>query len=1030
MNKTKEKQLLQTTKNSTTIIEKMNSSKNKKNQKRKYSNEKYKTDIIKQIYNKLFFYTNNNNQKNALNHKINNKSNSKLVKNQNKRNTNRNIIKNFKNSKNKVQKKNIPIPIRRNSKENLKIKTKLYSNYISGDISKNYLKQTNSTTEINLSIEEKNNLTIENNSKERKIEYLKIKKENNNDNFILLNIINNSVTNKSKIQINNNNDKKNLINKKSQINYNNYQKINNKTNSRILNIIETNLNYKKKKLNKNNDNKKNQKENSDDKNYINSSNKNIDEKKKKFEIPRKNRNNIFEYLKESKSNQYYLSSGNKLSDKDNSKSINKFNNSLQSISITNNKTFYIDKEPKNLDKIDSSLISRFNENSLLKQKWSYKHILLTNNDEIILNCDKKRMSTKKNIKKKSKDKYVSERKDNKFKNFIINKNLLINDKFKYFDTKNYTIYQSNKNINNYSKNYFKLKELKMKKPFLQNTFKNFENNDVNCNTTFQSKKINKIRNKSRQNNIFNNKENLNINIVINTNLISSKNIKKDYKYVIKNNNSNIRILETNNDRNNTSKKNISSNSKKLYSNNMENSTKKNIENDLVNLYIDNKEKNIDEIILNNKAIKDLNQKFFENYFDLGEDDKTDKEEAEIKKTPRINKLVTYFNDAKKSLKKEDLFYKSKNTIKFQDVISPNKSSNINSINTKIEDDESSNETIKIPIFEEVNLLNNLNEKNIKNNNFKIKNLYDLISKPTLFKLKYLFLNFLDDKSVIILSSINRQFYINLRAVFYNNIYRKIFDDKKNIFINKIKTSMFSYASNEIKNCSKIKLKQIYESFGNKKSIYDDLIIKDINRTFINDLQFNKNSEKYTKLYNLLTRYSNYNPSIGYAQGLNFIFANSLSYFDKEEEVFIFVDGLINLFKLENYMGENNSSLTAKIKRYSNIISKNIPDIIKFFEKKFLTHEFFSTGWILTLFSNAMNCKNLIIAWCFMIVFGWKFFYSFVIQILLFYKEEINKTNENNLSKKMKKLLKEERFNTDIRQIIYNTLIFMSQNIIL
>ena len=268
---------------------------------------------------------------------------------------------------------------------------------------------------------------------------------------------------------------------------------------------------------------------------------------------------------------------------------------------------------------------------------------------------------------------------------------------------------------------------------------------------------------------------------------------------------------------------------------------------------------------------------------------------------------------------------------------------------------------------DISLLHNL-EKNINNKNMNndIQNLYDLISKLNNFKPKKYLLNFLDDKSLMILSTINRQFYINLRILFYNNIYNKIFFDKKNIFINKIKSSMFLYASNKLKNLDKKKLKEVYESYGNKKSIYDELIIKDISRTFPYDKTFQQNS--YSKLYNLLTRYSNYNTSIGYAQGLNFIFANAISYFDKEEEVFLFIDGLINLFKIENYMGENNTSLTLQIKKYSNIISKYIPDVTKYFEKKLLTHDFFSTGWILTLFSNAMNNKNLMITWCFMIVF--------------------------------------------------------------
>ena len=366
------------------------------------------------------------------------------------------------------------------------------------------------------------------------------------------------------------------------------------------------------------------------------------------------------------------------------------------------------------------------------------------------------------------------------------------------------------------------------------------------------------------------------------------------------------------------------------------------------------------------------------------------------------------------------------------MVSPNKSTIVNQNYNKSEDDELSNRTIKVPIFMDVNLINNLLENNInkKTINIKINNLYDIISKLNDFKPKKYLLNFLDDKSIMILSSINRQFYINLRKMFYSNIYKKIFNDRKNIFINKIKLSMISYASNGIKNCNKSKLKDIYESYGNEKSIYDDLIIKDINRTFPYDSNFQKNSKKYSKLYNLLTRYSNYNKAIGYAQGLNYIFANAITYFEEEEEVFLFIDGLINLFKLEKYLGENNSNLPLHIKKYSNIISKYIPDMVKYLEKNLLTHDFFSIGWILTLFSNAMNSKNLSITWSFMILFGWKFFYCFVIQILLFYKNEIYKTDENNLSKKMKKLLKEERFNNDIKRIINNTLYFMTQNIVL
>ena len=99
------------------------------------------------------------------------------------------------------------------------------------------------------------------------------------------------------------------------------------------------------------------------------------------------------------------------------------------------------------------------------------------------------------------------------------------------------------------------------------------------------------------------------------------------------------------------------------------------------------------------------------------------------------------------------------------------------------------------------------------------------------------------------------------------------------------------------------------------------------------------------------------------------------------------------------------------------MEKYNPEIVNFFEKKYIYHEFFSTDWILTLFSNSMEPKNLFICWNFMIFFGWKFFYSLVIQILRFYKRVIFHTNENGLNYLMKNLLKGKKFTEDLPNIL-------------
>ena len=66
-----------------------------------------------------------------------------------------------------------------------------------------------------------------------------------------------------------------------------------------------------------------------------------------------------------------------------------------------------------------------------------------------------------------------------------------------------------------------------------------------------------------------------------------------------------------------------------------------------------------------------------------------------------------------------------------------------------------------------------------------------------------------------------------------------------------------------------------------------------------DNSFLYGKENYNKLYHILSAYSNYNKNIGYAQGLNFLAANSIFIFEKEVDVFLFLDALIQKFNLEN-----------------------------------------------------------------------------------------------------------------------------------
>ena len=373
-----------------------------------------------------------------------------------------------------------------------------------------------------------------------------------------------------------------------------------------------------------------------------------------------------------------------------------------------------------------------------------------------------------------------------------------------------------------------------------------------------------------------------------------------------------------------------------------------------------------------------------------------------------------------------------------DFFSLTKDSNLskNSIYIKNEEDEKiASSKVRVSNYPK-NMIKTINRIYSIENSIDIIKLFSRVkykNKLNILNKQYepLFIKYLDNKSIIYLSSINKNTFKEIRIILYGIIYEKILvnkgSDKEN-FMKKIIYSIFNHSSNKLKFRNKIQIKTKY-NFYKYKSTFCDKIKQDLSRTFPKDPSFNT-IENYIKLYNILTSYSNYNKLIGYTQGLNFIAGNCLYLFNTEEEVFLFLDCLINRFNLEKYLSIENANLFDNFNHFSNLLNKHIPDIISYFEEKQLNHCFFSIGWMITLFSNSMKRKYLNKTWCFMILLGWKFFYSLVIQILKYYKKEILSKKENELSEYMKTIINNGNFCDNYNTIIRNTLCFMNDNFIL
>lgn len=281
--------------------------------------------------------------------------------------------------------------------------------------------------------------------------------------------------------------------------------------------------------------------------------------------------------------------------------------------------------------------------------------------------------------------------------------------------------------------------------------------------------------------------------------------------------------------------------------------------------------------------------------------------------------------------------------------------------------------------------------------------------------------FLDKQTIISLISITKRINHLFKKDIYRKITEKIIYDKNN-FNDGVRRSVFSFSPLS----SEALLLKIYQEYKFMKSLYLEDIQKDLPRTFPDNPLFKPKGEYYIKLCNILKAYSNYNSKIGYAQGLNFLVGHSLFAFDKEEEVFIFIDGMIHKFEMENIIGLKNN-LEIKMNMIGKLLRSHAKKVIEYLSRNGLTHDFFTANWILTIFANSMRTEILFKFWSFMIIFGWNFFNFFIVAILNKYANVIQFSEQTSLPLLMKNLLKTDVFESNFNSIIQDTFDLLYSN---
>ena len=190
-----------------------------------------------------------------------------------------------------------------------------------------------------------------------------------------------------------------------------------------------------------------------------------------------------------------------------------------------------------------------------------------------------------------------------------------------------------------------------------------------------------------------------------------------------------------------------------------------------------------------------------------------------------------------------------------------------------------------------------------------------------------------------------------------------------------------------KNTENKRSKELYENLLkiHEKSLDingDNLrqIKKDLNRTYPSSTTFKKD-RILNKLKNVLRAFSNYDNSIKYFQGMNFIVGFFLYHCDEHIAFWLFVS-LIEEYDLRSLFMDQFPGLKLHVKRVEIILKREYPDRWDIFQSIGVKVEIFMVEWLFSLFSSLIPLDLQIDFYKGFFSHGWIFFYKICISTIL------------------------------------------------
>ncbi|RCI03025.1 GTPase-activating protein [Rhizopus stolonifer] len=134
----------------------------------------------------------------------------------------------------------------------------------------------------------------------------------------------------------------------------------------------------------------------------------------------------------------------------------------------------------------------------------------------------------------------------------------------------------------------------------------------------------------------------------------------------------------------------------------------------------------------------------------------------------------------------------------------------------------------------------------------------------------------------------------------------------------------------------------------QESVYEKAITRDLHRTFPHH-PFFQSSVGQEALFNVVKAYSNYDPEVGYCQGIAFV-AGPLLLHMPEEEAFSILVQLMQRYELRGHYTPQLDLLRQRLFQFDGLLLDHLPHVHRHFNEQGVRSNMYASQWFLTLYA--------------------------------------------------------------------------------